>query len=385
MKIYRLLGRRAIAEEAVAWLVRLDGDEPPTREELDAFREWLGRSAIHREEINSLNKFWSNNVLTELAVPLGEHSRRRPRVWNRRALVLYACAATLLLTVAVAFVPWLASNVNGINGSYTTAVGQQETVALVDGSTLTLNTNSQVKVEYSDQYRDVQVLQGEVYFQVAKNSHRPFRVYAGNGRVQAVGTAFTVYLRDESMDVTVTEGRISLASLAHGASALLDSDSRSVVHEGEASAAVARADVKDAWNSQQADEGIDSHRQSQVKDLALVDAGQRATLGIASKPRDSNAEAVEIQQVDIADIERQLSWRAGQLVFSGEPLAQVIDEVSRYTTVEIELGDSSIGDIQIGGRFRVGDIESMFIALQTNFGLKVTHVGNNHVLVTAAR
>lgn len=69
--------RRIIEQEAAECLVKLDGDEPLSNDELEALREWLGRSPVHRNELNSLNDFWGNNILTDLVVPLGRHEPRR--------------------------------------------------------------------------------------------------------------------------------------------------------------------------------------------------------------------------------------------------------------------------------------------------------------------
>ena len=102
--------------------------------------------------------------------------------------------------------------ITAANGLYATAVGQQTTTVLPDGSQIILNTNSQIRVKYGDQYRQVHLLQGEALFTVAKNSSRPFRVYAGSGQIQAIGTAFSVYLKGPVVQVTVTEGRVALAT-----------------------------------------------------------------------------------------------------------------------------------------------------------------------------
>ena len=68
--------RRIVAEEAAGWLIRLDADTPPSRDELQALGEWLHRSPAHREELERLAALWGRmNVLTELAVPLGSSGR----------------------------------------------------------------------------------------------------------------------------------------------------------------------------------------------------------------------------------------------------------------------------------------------------------------------
>ncbi len=91
-----------------------------------------------------------------------------------------------------------------------TAVGEQRVAKLDDGSVLTMNTDSEITVDYSGDNRIVRLERGEVNFDVSKDPHRPFIVYAGDGLVWAVGTAFNVRVEDGSVDLTVTEGRVKV-------------------------------------------------------------------------------------------------------------------------------------------------------------------------------
>ncbi|MEJ1961315.1 MAG: FecR domain-containing protein [Gammaproteobacteria bacterium] len=61
-----------------------------------------------------------------------------------------------------------------------------------DGSAITLNTDSQLRVALTEAERRVDLKQGEAFFEVAKDSTRPFVVEAGRKRVVAVGTKFSV-------------------------------------------------------------------------------------------------------------------------------------------------------------------------------------------------
>src|SRR5690606_16814018 len=143
--------------EAAAWLIRLDADTPPAPEELQALGEWLRRSPAHREEIEKLAALWGRmNVLTELAVPLG--STRRS---SRRQRTLIAAAATVMLAAGIAWLAhWLVTDpLLSTNGLYATAIGQQSTATLADGSQVVLNTNSQIRVDYDDAYRQVHLIQ----------------------------------------------------------------------------------------------------------------------------------------------------------------------------------------------------------------------------------
>ena len=79
-----------------------------------------------------------------------------------------------------------------------------------------------------------------------------------------------------------------------------------------------------------------------------------------------------------------LAWRKGLIIFSGESLEQVIAEISRYTPVQIEIVNPELRLLEIGGQVEVGDTDSMFKALEVNFGLTIKRISYNHVQVIAA-
>lgn len=365
--------RKAIEEEAGAWLIKLDGDSAPSAEELTALREWLKRSPVHREQLGSLADFWGKmNVLTELAVPLGHPEDRVNRSFVgswRYAIPRIGRAgiamAVIVIGIGVASTFWIGPEpLLSSNGFYATAVGQQQSTTLADGSVVLLNTNTQIKVDYNSEYRNILLLQGEAHFTVAKSAVRPFRVYAGNGRVQAVGTAFSVYLRDNIVDVTVTEGKVELATVNRsGTNRLPQQGTPPWTAESSGSNAVV-------------DNGL-------VETLGTINAGESATLQsflVADTVSTTNV----IEKVEAREMAKRQSWREGMLTFDGDPLEVVVDEISRYTTLSIEITDPVVRATRIGGRFPIGETDAMFDALEANFGLRVTRLSHDHVLVSVA-
>src|SRR3546814_2061558 len=94
--------------------------------------------------------------------------------------------------------------------SYATSVGEIRRVPLADGSIAAINTASAIDVKLDDAARHVRVVEGEAWFQVARDKQRPFVVAAGRARVRAVGTAFSVRRRAGGADVLVTEGEVEV-------------------------------------------------------------------------------------------------------------------------------------------------------------------------------
>ena len=87
-------------------------------------------------------------------------------------------------------------------------------------------------------------------------------------------------------------------------------------------------------------------------------------------------------RIEPPEMLRRLSWTEGVLLFSGEALEDVVDEISRYTMAQIEFADPEVGAIRIGGRFPVGETETMFETLENAFGLRVTYLSEDHVVVS---
>jgi len=360
--------RKVIEEEAGEWLIKLDGDNVPSTEELASLREWLSRSPVHREQLASLANFWDKmNVLTELAVPLG-HPRRSffenlrhtiPPI-GRAAVVMVA----IIIGIGVSLTYWSRPDpFFSSNGLYATAVGQQQSTTLSDGSVVILNTNSQIKVDYGNDYRDIRLLQGEAHFTVVKDSRHPFQVYAGNGRVQAVGTAFSVYLKADSIDVTVTEGKVALASFSR------QNMSQSTQRQTQG------RDVQPSGSNEIVGGSF-------VEALVTIKAGESATIWSGG---DVNNDSTinPIETVEATEMTKRLSWRDGVLTFTGDPLEEVVDEISRYTTISITITDPDIRAMRIGGRFSIGETDAMFDALEANFGLRVTRLGHDRILISS--
>ncbi|MEE2983062.1 MAG: FecR domain-containing protein [Pseudomonadota bacterium] len=343
----------AIEEQAAEWLIRLDGDRALSSEEHQNLRRWLARSPAYRDALFRLAELWNKmNVLSELAVLLdnpAEHSESR---WVR-PVWLTAVAATILAVVGLVVFVGIESPLDS-NGLYATAVGQQRVITLADGSIATLNTDSQIRVSYGEAYRDVRLLRGEAHFDVTDNERLPLRVSAGDHRIRALGTAFSVYMRNGSVDVTVSEGIVVLERIS-------PADAPVEI------TASAPAPVS----------------QLLVTELGILSAGQVATIPSSvsdSGELDSLRNFVSLESPEIL---RRLSWTEGVLQLSGESLEEVVREISRYTTAEIEFSDPEVGAIRIGGRFPIGETEMMFETLESNFGLRVTYSSEDHILISA--
>jgi transmembrane sensor len=332
-KVADFPNRDTIEAEACAWISQFDGDQPPSPEDMDALREWASRSPLHHQELERLSALWGDiNILTELSQSLDNAESNDKKGVFSPAPIMAGLAAILIIAVGVMFWP-NQRPAKLIHLVYSTQVGEQHLAALPDGSSVQLNTASQLEVDYSNQRRKVRLLKGEAHFEVAHDPGRPFEVYAGTGLVRAIGTAFSVHLKDKQVEVTVTEGRVKLVSVA--------------ATEVEADSSTAK--------------------EAQRDELATLSAGQSTRF---------NHSVDTIQTLKKDEVARKLSWRDGMLVFSGESLDHVVEQVTRYTPVSIVIADPAIRNIRIGGYFRVGETDAMFEVLESNFGIRVSEISD---------
>lgn len=325
-------------EQAAEWIARLDRGLDSTEQQ--EFRQWRASQA-NAQALQEMAALWDDlgglKVLADV-FPQPAAASTPPKFGRRVSRPALAAAAAVMLSVAASVLflardwrtaPDGARALASQTTAFSTAVGEHRSVALADGSVLTLNTDSQVEVALGGQTRDLRLLRGEAHFAVAHDASRPFRVSVDGRVVQAVGTAFDVRLhRGQAVEVIVTEGRVE-------------------VLQGETGAITAHLDRGQAlW--------ISADGSTQV--LALDDAT------LASR----------------------LAWRNGMLVFDGETLQSALDEFARHTPDRFEIADPKLRDLRIGGYFPAGDTDALLEALRSSFGLEVSRAANGVIRIGAS-
>jgi transmembrane sensor len=223
---------------------------------------------------------------------------------------------------------------------FSTPIGGMSLVPLKDGSKVTLNTASEVRIELTSQERHINLERGEAFFEVAKDPSRPFVVQVGDKRVVAVGTKFSVSRDGDDVRVVVTEGTVRLESTR--------TPSHGKVQHRDTHSADARLG---AGTSEFA---VDSHT------LPLT-AG---TIAMASE------EDVLVQKASIRQAEEALSWRVGYLTFNETTLADAVAEFNRYNDHKIIIDDSNVASIRISGTFRPTNYEAFVRLLHDGFAIQ---------------
>lgn len=324
-------------EAASEWLMRRESGHwtPADQAHLE---QWLEASALNRVAFLRLELAWEDSArLKALGAGIPGEEPPPPGQWNvtpffdpnrvespatgpaparaPRRIRRFAIAASVVLAIAVSFGVYYLKD--GGTGRYLTPVGGLASVPMSDGSKITLNTNSQVRVALTQTERHVDLKQGEAFFEVARDPSRPFVVEAGRKRIVAVGTKFSVRRDGDSVEVVVTEGKVRVEDVA-------PEDPRAPVFLTPG--AIARADES----------------------------------------------GVLVQRKTLPEAETRLSWRAGVLMFREQSLADAVAEFNRYNARQIVIADPAVAALKVEGNFRANNIDAFVRLLESGFPVRAT-------------
>ena len=314
--------RDAIEAEAARLLARLENNPSP-QDEADICA-WIEADPRHAVAFARAEAAWDaserlKSAAADITLPplqptLSEEDQRR---LSRNIMVAAGVAILLFIVAAIVTV----RTYSGIE-HFETGVGQMRDIALEDGSTLHLNSDSEVEARFTSNGRKVRVLKGEASFEISHDPDRPFDVEARAAVIRAVGTAFNVRLRPSLVELTVTHGTVT-------------------VHSG------------------------DSPQQQVV-------AGSGAVI----QPR-----SIALTRLGPRLIEQRTAWREQMVELGGETVEQAAGEFNRYRKTPILIGDTRVSALRIGGRFRTTDSREFLTALQTSLPVRAVDGEDGSVML----
>lgn len=333
--------------QAGDWFARLHMPDC-TEFERAAFRRWFNENPENAAAYRRMETVWRDSEALRsdpaIAAATREALKVRPprlrRSGSRRWRWAAAAAAVVLAVAAVTLVPGMDEGAPTVwtpvvwsGERFVTATGEQRSISLTDGSQVLLDAESILRVRYDDHTRHLVLEQGQAQFKVAKDAKRPFVVKAADGAVRAIGTEFQVRLDDAAVVVTLLEGKVSV-------------------------------DIPGVLG------GLVAPAKSE-----LMVAGQQVRYG-------SSRRAPIAKQP--ADLEVAQGWTHGDLVFKRWPLDELVTEMNRHTTVKLRIEDPSLRDLKVNGRFRAGDQQSLILALQHQWSIHASRVGESEIALSRA-
>jgi transmembrane sensor len=332
--------RDPVHQAAAEWFVRLQSTEVSIEDAM-AWQTWMNESPGNAEAFARIEE--TSQVLRSLKVPALASAREASadtydgsvplKDWkrvsrSRRPWLALALAAAL--AGVVLFALWRSPSAH----IYRTAIGENRSVTLADGSTIALGGDTQIEVALSPSVRAIELAKGEALFKVAKDPTRPFKVRVGSATVIAVGTEFDIQRGSDRAIVSVTEGHVVVEPL----SAFLP---MSVLQEFT----------------------------PKLRPVHLH-AGQQTMAGSAGIEEPTKVE----------DPTAPTAWQSGRLAFHLEPLRYVLEDVNRYAPKRIVLEDSSLGALVITGTVERKNIGGWIGSLERAFELQAIEESDRIVI-----
>lgn len=316
------LDASALRERAGEWLERQDRNDwnDADQIELDA---WLAQSSANLVAYWRVEGAWDRAKRLR-AVHTPQSATQRGVLLKWRWRIFGGVAATLVLTAVIGLTTMI---VDGRSHEQTisTQVGARKIISLRDGSRIELNTDTVLRIDVTADHRLASIDKGEAYFQIAHDAKHPFVVAAGEHRITVLGTKFVVKQNPKRLEVALLDGRIWL------------------------------------------DEG----------------AGQHSARGLLLSPGDkvvATADMMKKVTESARDLQNDLGWRRGMLIFTNSTLANVVAEFNRYNVKKLVVADPRIADLKIIGAFPANDVGMFVRASHQLFNLRASTEGDRIIL-----
>jgi transmembrane sensor len=316
-------------DEASAWFARLNR-RTVSNDTLTAFQVWRGepQNAAAYAEVEKLWRLSSGligdkDIQTAISEALSRGPARRSTVSDffetptRREI--------LSIAGVVAFAGLLVAGLAHLQAGtvYATKVGEQRLVRMEDGSQVRLDTDTKVTARMSKTARDLDLIRGRAFFDVAHDPQRPFTVAAGSSTIRATGTRFDVARGPKAVEVNLVKGQVEVRQSAGAA--------------------------------------------------LILQPGQQLILNPDLPPSPPRS----------VDVSVQTSWTSGRLDFRAVPLREAIAEVNRYTPRQIRLHAPSLSQTPVSGVFNTGDSEAFIAAVSDLYDLHASRSPNGDVVLEA--
>ena len=328
-------GADAVRAEAREWVLHL-ANRDDAEAEL-ACAEWRTADPRHDAAFTSAWRAWHGIPDTQIA--LDESWRDEAAAFERSAAVRvakivrsrtfrFAVPTALAASIAaLVMVPQARQDTPGFQPELKveTKTAETRTLALNDGSRVTVGARSGVDVDYAPKTRRVVLKSGQAFFEVAHDSARPFVVLAGNAEIKVTGTKFDVTRIGDDVRVSVLEGRVEV------------------------------------------------HRRSDpAAPVQVLTAGQRTDLVADAGFRAAQPVAVPAG-----------AWRQGRLYYADAPLSEILADAGRYSSVRLRAADDRVANMRLTASFRTDDMDHFISDIEAALPVTAQHRSDGSVVLTA--
>ncbi|WP_420548051.1 FecR domain-containing protein [Curvivirga sp.] len=308
---------RKIMEEAAEWLTTMQETPLSKSQEIELFN-WRSQSPAHEQAWQTAQNFMG--MMDAIPSKVGRKIWGRDRV-DRRAAI--KALASVMLLAPVAKIAW--DKLPGIVADYRTKTGETRKIELPDGSVMHLNTASSINVNFTDNLRVVELVEGEILIETTKtpkiNPNAPFIVQTQAGHIRALGTRFSIRkIEDQKVKVNVYEHAVAI---------------------------------------------------------------KPATATTESKLLKSKSVIFTPVEISPATDLKQLepSWVSGQIISENMPLGELLNEIARYRTGFLRC-DPTVAHHRISGVFQLSQTDVALNVIANTLPVRIHSISPYFVLVT---
>lgn len=339
-----------IEAEAAAWFTTMHSGDAD-KQTRARFEGWLHGDRAHKIAYREYEQVYRDvaYAAVEAGVDLDralERNRRGPvpvfSAWiGRPAFAGMIALAGLAGLVAVAFVAFDfrgAAPAGIVAPDFATKTAEIREITLEDSTVVTLGAKSQIAAEYTSAARKVTLLEGEAFFEVAKDPARPFYVTAQDTLVRVVGTKFDVKRSAGIVHVSVLEGVVEVMKPDN---------------------------IERAIETTDADEG----------DKQVLTAGER----VSAARRVALPEARQVNQAPPG------AWREGRLAYEDASLAEIVSDLNRYYDRPIRIATSDVGDLRSTVAFNTSEIAQVFDVMEAIQPVEIDRSASGEIVIRRRR
>ena len=306
--------------EAIRWHSRLKNKRCSEKVKQN-FAEWLAAASEHQQAFQLIEQMWSDfgqfSVLASTEI-----ADARKLAYQTQSNTKRRNSLLVMLCVIAGFgFAHPEFVLKQLAQHYQTAKGQTVKLTLKDGSLVQINTETDISVADFLGIRKIWLNSGEAWFAVTHNPESSFEVYTPQGKLRDIGTRFNVFAEQTQTTLTVEQGEVEVETLT-------------------------------------------SQRLNFTENQQAVFDQQGGLL-----------------RKDHIDTAKFTAWRTGILIFQGQTLAQVLDQISRYHQVTFLVQDSKLKFKTISGRFSTTDLLGTLHTLSVGMNIKISQYQPGRFLI----
>lgn len=309
-----------IKDKAIHWVACKK--EGLTFEQEKEFESWLKEDEEHKKAFEEANLVYSifQNIPKNHTQTLSKNALKEAKKikFIEKIVKPFIGMAAILCGLFIGYKFFIPE----YEKDYKTQFSSLKQEILPDGSKLSIDTKSNLQIEYFKDKRKVFLENGQVLFEVAKDKSRPFIITSGKTSIEVVGTKFEVKNLEHITTVSVEEGVVKVSFNNH---ALLPNQDISLLKKGEK--------------------------------IVISDLGKITYLGKT-------------------DIEEIAPWRNDELIFRKITLKEAFDTFSRYQDLKVEFQNKNFENKLFSGKFNTLEIDKFLFAIQKIYPIKIVKSEN---------